>query len=358
MQAQKCVFRYTRSLRVGIGIIVLSLVLTSCGVPYKKSAPEVIYSSAESNATSLQIPPDLTDLSNGEQFVLPGTGDEPLSRNTLLPQIRSAQFIRNGEVSWLEVAISPESLWPELLAFLRNEKFTILRTEPTTGLIQTEWSPITSAGNTSVFKNLLNALEGTLYQRVALRLERGSSSSRLFLRVQRAADTQAEAENADQLPWPGESNWPDESGDDQTLLANNSELATAMLQRLLVHLGVAEQKASGMLNETTSAAVTESVTYMQTPVGPQLLIHSGYRQSYLALLKSLESLGLSIQGKDLSTGAIIAVESETPEQYAYQLMLDPIHVSEVKVTVRNVLGRPHSPIQANKLLQRIRDLLV
>jgi len=346
-------------LQTSVWVAALSLICVSCAIPYKQRAPEVLYSKSASASNALQVPPDLTDLSDGEQFVLPGDAADPLKRNTLLPQFRTAKFVREGSASWLEVSLAPESLWPELLAFLRKEGLSVLRTEPNSGLVQTEWMAAVDSGGIAVLKNLLGTDDDALHQRVSFRLERSSadSTTRVFVLVQRASKLIAQSESANQLPWPGGNQVIDDATENQ-LQRNHDEIANEILLRLKVFLGVAEQKAKGILNDDSAAQVLDSATVTQTAGGAQLSIYRGYRESYRALLESLSALGLVVTGEDIAIGTISAQDTRSKENLLYVLRLDPLHVSEVKVTVNDVFGRGMEPGQAIELLQRIRDQLV
>jgi len=100
--------------RLSISLLgVLGLLgLVSCGFNNPNSSPDVVYSDASGEAKALQIPPDLTNVSNAEQFILPGVEAGPLARNRLLPDFTGAQYVRQNNQNWLELNQSAESVWP------------------------------------------------------------------------------------------------------------------------------------------------------------------------------------------------------------------------------------------------------
>lgn len=327
-------------------VALISIVsLGACSVGYQQRAPEVLYSNAASETRVLQVPPDLTDISDGEQFVLPGTSGGAVTRNTLLPQFQNARFRRSGQTSWLQVETNAEALWPELLTFLRREELTILRTQPVNGLIETEWAPAVTDSGGSVLKNLLGKADEELYQRIAFRLERASDSTRVFIQVQQKQKEAALAEGANQLAWADSSQ-------------NNADTASALLQRLLVHLGVAEQRAKQILNDASAALIYDTATLERTAGGTQLILHRGYRQSYRSLTHALSTLGFEIQSRDITIGEIRAVDVRSQTTKAYIFKLNPVHVSAVKVAVSDLLGEPIKSQEVEALLQQIRETLV
>jgi len=160
-------------------LAALSISLSGCGFNNPSSSPDVIYSDTSNEAKQLQIPPDLTNVSNAEQFILPGVEVGPLARNRLLPVFAGAKYVRQDNQNWLEFNQSAESIWPLVLEFIRKEKLIVEKTEPTTGLIFTQWTADTEV-NGGLLKNLISGDE--LFSRYTFRLERHNSGTRLFAR--------------------------------------------------------------------------------------------------------------------------------------------------------------------------------
>jgi len=150
IQTNTCVVRSVRKQALQVALIGTVALLAGCGSLASKNSPDVIYSDNAVQARDLQVPPDLTDVSNAEQFVLPGTGNAAVARNTLLPQFDSLRFVREGGQHWLEFQQTPEDLWPRLLEFLRKEKFRIDQTEPVAGVIATQWRPASALAGTRI----------------------------------------------------------------------------------------------------------------------------------------------------------------------------------------------------------------
>ena len=327
--------------------LILLLSASACSLGYRQKAPEVLYSDTASVASSLQIPPDLTDISDGEQFVLPGTEGEALTRNTLLPEFDSARFVRRGGQSWLEIDASAESLWPELLGFMRAHGLTVLRTEPFYGVIISEWS-LTRNVEESLLDNLLDRSSDS-YRRVAFRMERVSGASkiiktRLFSRVQQADKSVALAAGANQVAWPASSHDPEQT--------------SMLLQQFLVHLGIKEQRAQGLLGASQGQHLLHAATMESTLAGPRLVLHSGYQQSFRRLRGVLPELGVLLLSQDERIGEIQVAQSTLADAPVLTLKLNPVHVSAVNVAVVDERGASiTSPVVSN-LLEQIRKALL
>jgi len=285
-------------------LIVLTS-LASCGFNNPASSPDVIY--------RLQIPPDLTNVSNGEQFILPGVEAGPLARNRLLPVFPGARYIRRDNQNWLELNQSAESVWPLVLEFIKKQKLIVEKTSPTTGLILTQWRADTEK-NGGLLKNLISGDE--LFSRYAFRLERDSSATRLFVRsMQLSGD--AINDSIDDIRWPASS--------------HNPEQVAQVLTDLLVFLGAEQQQAQGILSEPQANAIIDDAEVQTTAIGSQLLVHKGFSPSFRDVKDAVSNLEYNVVLSDDSVGVIQAA----PQADAAPLLfsLTPVHVSAVRVLV-------------------------
>ncbi|NND90262.1 MAG: outer membrane protein assembly factor BamC [Granulosicoccus sp.] len=293
--------------------------LAGCGSFSSPNSPDVRYDNNAEQARSLQIPPDLTDISNAEQFVLPGTNGGPVSRNTLLPQFSTVTFERAGQQSWLALDSPPEAVWPQLLAFMKKEKYLIDRTEPAAGLIVTQWRAASAIARGNLLQNLIGGDEE--YTRIAFRLERNGSGSRLFARSQAASEKVATAAGTTPFSWPARSHDP--------------EATSELLSRLLVFLGMEEQKARGIVNEDQAHMVTDNALVITTGSGSQLIVYRGFQPSFNAVLAALGRLDYAITSSDDGVGRIEFRDGGIP----LVIELTPQHVSEVRVALSDQDGR-------------------
>jgi len=310
-------------------ICTLATALAGCGSLASQNSPDVIYSEAAVQARDLQVPPDLTDVSNAEQFVLPGTGNAAVARNTLLPQFDSLRFVREGGQHWLEFQQSPEDLWPQLLDFLKKEKYRIEQTEPVAGVIATQWRPASAVGSTSILRNLV---AGEEFSRVAFRLERAGAGARLFARSQVASQEAVETADGADTEWPATSHDP--------------ESTSALLNRFLAFLGVEQQKASGLLDDAQASAVLEDAVLQSNASGSELIINRGYQSSFRKTVAALQALDYTITTSDDNAGRIVFMDTQIP----LVIQISPVHVSAVRAELTDEQGRKLSAEKERELL--------
>jgi len=301
----------TRSL-----LIVCTVCVAGCGSLRSAGSPDVSYGKGAAEAVELQVPPDLTDISNTEQFVLPGTPGAVVTRNTLLPQFESVKFVREGAQSWLAFDVAPEDIWQKVLSFTRQEKYLIEKTQPVAGSVVTQWRPASAVANGSLLRDLRSS--GEAFTRVAFRIERQGSGARLFARSQKTSE-QAETEAS--ASWPSSSHDP--------------ENTSALLQRLLTFLGVEEQKATGILSSDQANAIIDDATLQTNGAGTDLVLYQGYQPAFNAVLAALEQLKHTVTSRDNNVGQIQFDEAGS----LMIIELTPIHISEVRIGVRNADGR-------------------
>jgi outer membrane protein assembly factor BamC len=301
----------TRSL-----LFACTVCLAGCGSLRSAKSPDLTYGEGAVAATELQVPPDLTDVSNTEQYILPGTPGALVTRNTLLPQFDSVKFVRQGAQSWLAFDQAPENIWQKVLSFTRKEKFLIEKTQPISGSIVTQWRPASDVAKGSLLKNLIGSDEA--YTRIAFRVERNGSGARLFVRSQKTADVSVTEVNSQ---WPASSHDP--------------ENTSALLLRLLAYLGVGEQKATGILSSEQADAVLDDATLHTNGSGTDLVLYQGYQPAFRAVLVALDQLKHPVSSRDDGVGRIEFTEAGS----AMVIELTPVHVSEVRISVRNAEGQ-------------------
>lgn len=311
-------------------LLLITALATGCTVSYRPDSPEVRYSSESSARRALQVPPDLTGAGDGEQFVVPGNTGAAVTRNTVLPEFDAVKLVRQGNLSWLAIGATPESLWPGLLGFLEKEKWPIAMTRPVNGVISTDWKRV-EAG----------------WQRVAFRMERDGDTSRLFARSETVDDRSSAV--------AGKASWPASAGD--------SAQTAALLQRLLVFYGIAEQRAKGILSSGASAQILDPGTIESGSEGARLVVHSGYNATVAALQVAARESGYRLN-TTVTPGGIYRLEdpqgrlSGDGESSRFRLQLNSLHISAVAVRVSDETGRSLAPELERALLTQLKNGLV
>jgi len=318
-------------------------VLGGCAAFDSDRSPDIVYSADSARAVALQVPPDLTDISDAEQFVLPGGTPGPITRNTLLPDVSGVRFERGQDRAWLAFDVAPEALWPELLSFVSARGYAIDRTSPVAGTLATRWQAVEDAQD-----GVLGALIGgprDPRSRIAFRLERnGAAGARLFARRQIAAGRAVDAGTVGA--------WPATSAD--------PEATDTLLAELLVHLGLERQQGEGVLDADAAADVLDDAVVRTSAAGNQLVVHRGYLSAFEALEAALTDSGRPVRTRDDSVGRIAFTDGGPEAAGAPSLVLtvEPVNVAAVRVGVVDTDGRRLDATRERAVLEALAERLL
>ena len=124
-----------------------------------------------------------------------------------------------------------------------------------------------------------------------------------------------------EVPWPAAERDP--------------EANAALLARLLVFLGVAEQRARGLLDVAQAASVLDEAVLTTDAAGSLLVVNRGFEPSFPGHRPRLSSLEHEVTSSDDGVGRIEYLDEGTP----YVLTLVPVHVGAVRVSLGDADGR-------------------
>lgn len=279
-----------------IGLFAL-LSQSGCSAFYSNDRPEVQYQRAY-DAKRLEVPPDLSASDQGDTFVVSGVNAGKIQRNTLLPEMAEIRFMREGDLSWLELSISAEQLWPQVREFILREGYVLQKDEPLTGYMETTWAEdkimVPQSGLSGFFSQALAVLtsssELTSY---AFRLERKDlDSTRLFVTLRKITEEAIEIDNPRKED--GECEW---NG-----VGRDSEREARFLTRLMVYLGIDMQRAKGILNEVEVAQLKSPAYFTKnTQQEPALFIAQPFSQAWPEVSVALEDLNFVIDEDEIQT---------------------------------------------------------
>lgn len=282
-----------RQFFVSLLVVVLVMFMVGCGGPkYRPDSPDVRYQSSK-ESERLKLPPDVTGTGE-QQFVIPRTGSK-ISRGSILPGAESARFHREGQLSWLELNISAEALWPEILAFLDDEGLVLSENNSVTGTLITEWEqPKSRTARDGILQSILGDKQQVIDDQIlrySLRIERGDGeNSRLF--VQTNQYRKHDGKNPDQKKgWALTDDDPAKSAD--------------LLTRILVWIGLDEQKSREILTDLEISEYNHRILLTSNEENRNyLLLWNDYETTFELVREATGSAGFDITDKDLDTGVI------------------------------------------------------
>jgi outer membrane protein assembly factor BamC len=280
---------------------------------------KVEYKKAKQAENSLEIPPDLSSSTIRDHYSMPGSsgsgyatysgflnrdnagsGSSQAGSANILVQIDNIETRRNGDKRWLVIRAVPDDIWFKTLGFWQEHGILLAEQDPAVGVMVTDWienrADIKSDFITDAVRKLFDsAYSAATRDQYRVRLERGDEEGtvELFLThrgMQEEVVTGATGTKSDRTVWVPR--------------APDHELEAEMLRRLMVYMGVADERASRSLAKKGSSVKTRSqLVKGRDQVSLQLIesLDRAWRLTGVAL----DRVGFAVEDRDRAKGVYL-----------------------------------------------------
>jgi len=218
-------------------------VLAACST---NPTSKIDYRSSSSQAP-LEVPPDLTklpsDASESADTYSAYAAERQTAKigsTTVLPDFKSIQFERDGDIRWIRVKTDKKELWVDIKNFLGDIGLVIQTENPATGIIETDWAENRAryGQGGGVFSTLFRKFDDTGERdKYRVRIEKDSQPGwyDIYVAHQGLVEvvTSAGGDSVEQTAW--------------TRRPSDPGLEAEMLRLMMVYLGVDNKKASELL---------------------------------------------------------------------------------------------------------------
>lgn len=298
---------------------LFAVLLTGCdSIPFFDNTPD--YKTA-GRSRPLEVPPDLTSISASDAYSVPGGSTtyssysqgqgSVLEQERILPNPENVRMERAGAQRWLVVDAPPEKVWPVIREFWNDLGFAVRVENPETGVMETEWvdpSSITKddKGNyLDKFQGWLDKLN-TLQtrQKFRTRIDRGENdATEIYLSHRSVADAADDGkERVRTTVGTYETGYKLEGKrtKEEEARANAEDIDAELLRRLMVRLGVSEQRS-----QTVVASVSNEVraTISRSPNGAlSLKVNDQFDRAWRRVGLALDRVGFVVEDRDRSRG--------------------------------------------------------
>jgi len=277
-----------------LALLALCAQLAACSV---LESERINYKSA-GKAPSLEVPPDLTQLSRDTRFVVPGgavtaSGYQLGQAAPALPVAATAvgdvRIERAGNQRWLVVNRPADQLWGPVREFWQESGFLLSTDQANLGIMETDWAENRAKLPQDMIRGLLGKVFDSAYStaerdRFRTRLERGSNGTEIYISHRGMIEVYNNAQK-DQTVWQPR--------------AADPELETEMLRRLMVKLGVSEQQSQTLVAAATGQAVARVDKVGNTPV---VRLDEGFDRAWRRVGLTLDRTGFTVEDRDRSKG--------------------------------------------------------
>ena len=218
------------------------------------------YKKSQQAERNLEIPPDLTSDSINDALVIPNiagdtstlsdyidrersvVGSGSRGMRNVLPKFDGLAVRRDGDLRWLEIQADPEDVWFTTLDFWQESGILLVQQNPETGIMVTDWLENLATIKTDFITDTIRGLANQLYSsstrdQYRIRIEPGllPGTTELYL-THRGLEEEIIQEPQGDLE---RTVWNPRGTD--------HDLEAEMLRRLMVYMGVDEQRSQSAL---------------------------------------------------------------------------------------------------------------
>ncbi len=350
-------------------LLSLSLTLAACSA---LTDNKVDYKSATKNGPSLDVPPDLTQLSRDSRYAVSDgvvsassfqAGQVSESVPTAATSLGDVRIERAGTQRWLVVDRPADKLWEPVRDFWQENGFLLTLDQANLGIMETEWAENRAKIPQDFIRNALSKVLDSLYStgerdKFRTRLERNASGGTdIFISHRGMMEVYSNTQK-DSTVWQPR--------------AADPELEAEFLRRLMVKLGVTQEQSRALMAAGANKSLSRAVMINGQPV---VQVDESFDRAWRRVGLSLDRTGFTVEDRDRSQGiyfvryvAPTADKSEpgfldkifgasktadtAPLKYRIALVSQG---QSTTVSVQDVSGKPDTSANAQRIVKVIAD---
>lgn len=280
-----------------LALLGLTLALGSCS---SLQSDKVDYKSANKAVPTLEVPPDLTQLSRESRYTVPGAPVTASSfqisqaSNQATPTgaivLGDVHIERSGSQRWLVVNRPAEKLWEPVKDFWQESGFLLAMDQSNLGIMETDWAENRAKLPQDFIRNTLGKLLDSLYStgerdKFRTRLERNPNGGTDIFISHRGMIEVYSTTQKDQTMWQPR--------------AADPELEAEFLRRLMVKLGVTQEQSKVLV----AAGANKNSSRVSNVNGqPVVQIDDGFDRAWRRVGLSLDRTNFTVEDRDRSKG--------------------------------------------------------
>ncbi|WP_119967370.1 outer membrane protein assembly factor BamC [Simplicispira lacusdiani] len=282
-----------------LGLLGLTIALSACSV---LEGEKIDYKSA-SKGSSLEVPPDLKQLSRETRYAVPGgvvsanamQAGQPVQASSPQAAVSSmgdVRIERNGNLRWLVVNRPADKLWDPVREFWLENGFTLALDQANIGIMETDWAENRAKIPQDFIRNTLGKVLDSLYStgerdKFRTRMERNAEGGTEIYVSHRGMQEVFNSATKESTVWQPRPADP--------------ELETEFLRRMMVKLGVSQEQAKAVA--ASSAAVRAPVARVGNVNSiPVVQIDEGFDRAWRRVGLALDRTGFTVEDRDRSQG--------------------------------------------------------
>ena len=369
-----------RQIRAAIAISSLATICLLSGCSTLRDTMDgerVDYKSSGAKGPSLDVPPDLTQLSRDTRYVVPGAAVSASSFQVAQPgqtvgtaasAVGDVRIERSGNQRWLVVNRPADKLWTPVRDFWLESGFLLAQDQENLGIMETDYAE----NRAKVPQDFIRTALGKVFESLYSTGERDKFRTRLERRPDGGTEIYVSHRGMEEVI-TGAKAGTASSGDSTVWQprATDPELEAEFLRRMMVKLGVTQEQskvlvAAGAVQKTSRVALLGSLPVVQ--------IDEGFERAWRRVGLALDRTGFTVEDRDRSQGTYFVRYVEPTANKAEPgffnklfsgsaAVLAPLKYriavksegEKTTVSVLNAQGAPESSANAQRIVQVIAD---
>ena len=279
-------------------LLGLTITLGACSV---LQGDKIDYKSAATVKTqSLEVPPDLTQLSKDSRYSVPGSAItasayqvgqvNATTTPTAAASLGDVRIERSGTQRWLVISRSADKLWEPVKDFWTDNGFLLAQEQANLGIMETDWAENRAKLPQDFIRNTLGKLIESVYStgerdKFRTRLERNEAGGTDIFISHRGMIEVYNSSAKDQTVWQPRPADP--------------ELEAEFLRRLMVKLGVTEEQSKVLI---ASGIAKDSSRVSRVNGQPVLQLDDGFDRAWRRVGLALDRIGFAVEDRDRASG--------------------------------------------------------
>lgn len=337
----------------------------------------VDYKSSGTKGPSLDIPPDLTQLSRETRYVVPGTavsansyqvGQPTQAVQTATANVGDVRIERAGSQRWLVVNRPADKLWGPVRDFWLESGFLLAQDQENLGIMETDFAE----NRAKLPQDFIRSALGKVFDGLYSTGERDKFRTRLERRPDGGTEIYVSHRGMVEVVTGGKTGSA-ASGDSTVWQPRpaDPELEAEFLRRMMVKLGVTQEQSRALVAAGAAKQTSRIATVNNVPV---VQIDEGFERAWRRVGLALDRTGFTVEDRDRSQGTYFVryvepVANKTEPGFFSKLFSgSPAATPPLKyriavksqgesttVSVLNAQGAAESSANAQRIVQVIAD---
>ena len=364
---------------LALAAVLVATLLAGCStISDVMQGEKVDYKTAGgTKAPSLDVPPDLSQLSRDTRYVVPGTAVSANSYQTGQAQTSPAtptaalavgdvRIERAGTQRWLVISRPADKLWNPVRDFWLESGFLLSQDQENLGIMETEYAENRAKLPQDFIRNTIGKIFDSLYSTG----ERDKFRTRLERRVDGGTEIYVSHRGLVEVVTGG----PKGSAGDGTIWQprpSDPELETEFLRRMMVKLGVSQEQSKTLVAAGAQRQTSRIANVNNQPV---VQMDENFDRAWRRVGLALDRTGFTVEDRDRSQGTyfvryvapnpnktepgffskLFSGTGPTPTPLKYRIVVKGDGENTV-VSVLNDKGAPETSANAQRIVQVIAD---